>query len=498
MLSTERELLLRVLFETAPYTGEEFLDALCGEVAAACDVKIVAVTEILLAVNKARTVCAYRNRQPMEVVEYELAGTPCGTTLEQGVTTIFADHVLDDYPDDEWLAAEGAQSYIATPLRSASDDIIGLLTVIHDRPIDEPAMFARMLEDISTRAGAELERIQRGNVLRFSEARLRLLAENCRDVLFFFQLDPEPGFKYVSPAVETLSGVPPEAFLANSQAFLQMIHADDRPKVSRAMTTAVDDPITARLITVDGETRWIEYRTFAVPDPETSGAQPGICGSIRDISVRVRGLEALELSEQYRRAILAAMPDTLLRLAADGTMLDYVSSEGAQALPASAKELLGRNIRDLLPPNIAGPIRAVELSALQSKRSQRTEFEVGTASRTIVYEARCVPFRDSEVLVILRDFTAVKWHEGEGERHRLRDELDGKVEPKRANLYNLTYRELAILHLIADGQSDKQIADSLGVSIYTVNKHVGNILGKMMAASRTEAGVRAIREGIVD
>ena len=55
-----------------------------------------------------------------------------------------------------------------------------------------------------------------------------------------------------------------------------------------------------------------------------------------------------------------------------------------------------------------------------------------------------------------------------------------------------------MLHLVAEGAADKQIAESLGISIYTVNKHVGNILGKMGAASRTEAGVRAIREGLSD
>jgi DNA-binding NarL/FixJ family response regulator len=67
----------------------------------------------------------------------------------------------------------------------------------------------------------------------------------------------------------------------------------------------------------------------------------------------------------------------------------------------------------------------------------------------------------------------------------------------KTNMYGLTYREMAILHLVAEGQADKQIAESLGISTYTVNKHVGNVLGKMEASSRTEAGVRAIKEGIV-
>ena len=109
-----------------------------------------------------------------------------------------------------------------------------------------------------------------------------------------------------------------------------------------------------------------------------------------------------------------------------------------------------------------------------------------------------MPFGEDEVLLILRDFTAIKWHEGETERRRYRDELDQKVEQRiKTNPYGLTYRELTILHLVAEGSADKQIAETLGISIYTVNKHVGNILSKMNAASRTEAGVRGIREGLL-
>ncbi len=66
---------------------------------------------------------------------------------------------------------------------------------------------------------------------------------------------------------------------------------------------------------------------------------------------------------------------------------------------------------------------------------------------------------------------------------------------QRRNPYRLTSRELAVLYLIAAGIADKQIATLLRISTRTANKHVENILSKMVAASRTEASVRAVREG---
>jgi DNA-binding NarL/FixJ family response regulator len=51
---------------------------------------------------------------------------------------------------------------------------------------------------------------------------------------------------------------------------------------------------------------------------------------------------------------------------------------------------------------------------------------------------------------------------------------------------------------VAAGKADKEIAFDLGISPQTASKHVTNILSKMNAASRTEAGVRALREGLLE
>jgi DNA-binding NarL/FixJ family response regulator len=68
---------------------------------------------------------------------------------------------------------------------------------------------------------------------------------------------------------------------------------------------------------------------------------------------------------------------------------------------------------------------------------------------------------------------------------------------RHANAYELTDDQLAILQLIAGGDSNEQIASELGLSQAIVNSEVAGILAKMNAASTTEAGVRAIRENLV-
>ncbi len=60
----------------------------------------------------------------------------------------------------------------------------------------------------------------------------------------------------------------------------------------------------------------------------------------------------------------------------------------------------------------------------------------------------------------------------------------------------LTVRELEILRLIAQGRSNKEIATLLVISDETVHSHVSNILNKLHLASRTQAALYALKEGI--
>jgi PAS domain S-box-containing protein len=494
-LTSDSEL-VKVIEATSPYTGEDFFAHLTMELASQWGVELAFVSELLVQADRARVVSASLHGRPFERVEYNLAGTPCADTVSKGASS-FMNSVSVIFPDYEKLVTFRAEGYAGIMLKSSSDDPLGLFGIVDEKPVQDAEAVIALLTRLAPRVAAELEHRQRESALRRNETRFRLMVEKSHDILFYYRLHPSQSFEYVSPAVEEILGYPPEALLANAHVAIQAIHEDDRRHVMRALTTGSEEPVLARLIRPDGGLRWIEYRNF--PFYDVDGRLVAVGGIMRDVTRREEAEDALRISEQYRRGLLEAMPDTMFRLDPNGVLLDFVPGEALDDFVLPAGEVIGRNIDEMLPSAFVANARRLIHGSLRSGRLQRMEFEFHTNDGdTKAYEARCLPFSSRGVLLILRDFTAIKWHEAEPERHRLRDELDTKIEERiRANSYHLTYRELAVLHLVAEGAADKQIAEALGISIYTVNKHVGNILGKMNAASRTEAGVRAIREGLL-
>jgi DNA-binding NarL/FixJ family response regulator len=65
------------------------------------------------------------------------------------------------------------------------------------------------------------------------------------------------------------------------------------------------------------------------------------------------------------------------------------------------------------------------------------------------------------------------------------------------NPQQLTARETEVLKLLAQGCSNKEIAQRLNIGEKTVHSHVGNILSKLGVPSRTQAALHAIRTGLV-
>jgi len=78
----------------------------------------------------------------------------------------------------------------------------------------------------------------------------------------------------------------------------------------------------------------------------------------------------------------------------------------------------------------------------------------------------------------------------------LKSRIDVARVPPGAR-FRLTNRELQILQLVAQGRTNIEIADSLGISGHTIDRHLENIFAKMEVGGRTQAVVEAFKEGLI-
>jgi DNA-binding NarL/FixJ family response regulator len=98
-----------------------------------------------------------------------------------------------------------------------------------------------------------------------------------------------------------------------------------------------------------------------------------------------------------------------------------------------------------------------------------------------------------EVGTAIREAAAGGVHLGSAVARR----LTRRMAAPRVGLSALTAREREILTLVAEGHSNRDIAERLVISERTARTHVSNVLSKLQLSSRTQAALLAIREGLI-
>ncbi|HMH35300.1 MAG TPA: response regulator transcription factor, partial [Streptosporangiaceae bacterium] len=211
-----------------------------------------------------------------------------------------------------------------------------------------------------------------------------------------------------------------------------------------------------------------------------------------------RAVQARATGDDTAAAAAVTAAGELLRIAREGA-----------AFPKRPKFILGPEGRGWLARAEAEYRRADGDNDPQAWQAVLDAFGPG-----YVYEIARTRWRLAEALAEAgrRDEAAEQWHQAVQTADRLaarplRRALDDLARRARigtaeargdgAVLASLTSREREVLRLIAAGRSNREIASVLFIAPKTASVHVSNILGKLGAASRTEAAAIAHREGLI-
>ncbi len=174
-------------------------------------------------------------------------------------------------------------------------------------------------------------------------------------------------------------------------------------------------------------------------------------------------------------AILRAIPDLMFVLSRDGTYLDYHARD-RKMLYAPPEAFLGKNVRDVMPPDLAPMLLDALERAVHSDEPVVVEYELPTKPPRL-FEARLVYAERDRVLSVVRDITEAK------HAHELNHQLAGRLiasqEEERQRiareLHDDLSQELAMLNIEIDRMVRDVGAGQLRDRLKRMSKRAGAI-----------------------
>ena len=167
---TERkrtENLLRTVVEgTSGETAEDFFRSLVRRLATGLGVRDAFIAEAHDPSREClRTLALWSGAEFHENIEYSLAGTPCENVVGRDVCC-YPSGVQARFPEDVLLKEMGVEGYLGVPLFGSTGESLGILALMHDRPLRDVSRAESLLRIFAARAGAELERLRAEAELR--------------------------------------------------------------------------------------------------------------------------------------------------------------------------------------------------------------------------------------------------------------------------------------------------------------------------------------------
>lgn len=282
--------------------------------------------------------------------------------------------------------------------------ILGVLSLL----ILQTAIIAFLLVERRRRQRAVIEQERLNQVAESTHRRLGEIVSNVPGIVWETVIDPATQQRkttFISNYVQKMLGHTPDEWLAQPPGFGSRIMVEeDRLRVSQeseeVVATGRNGVSQFRWRTKDGRIVWAEnYLSPIVSDGQTVGLR----GVTLDITDRKLAEESQRRTEEKDRAILEALPDLMFLQTRDGVYVDFHCNNPADLL-AAPEEFLGKNMSDILPPELADKMAHYFQQAVDTGEIQIVEYELTLGGTQRCFEARLVSTGDN-ILSVVRNIT---------------------------------------------------------------------------------------------
>ncbi len=198
---------------------------------------------------------------------------------------------------------------------------------------------------------------------------------------------------------------------------------------------------------------------------------PIVCKGIRELLESVAGIHVVGEAYGGRQAL-----EMVSSLNPDVLLLDI------QMPDLNGVEVLNRIVKS------GSRVRVLVLSSYDDREYISQMLSLGAAGYLI---------KDEVPSAIIDAVQGVARGEKGWVSHKVAAKLSQMLDSKAENANELTARELEVLRLVAQGNTNSEIGLKLGISEKTVEKHLDTMFKKMGVVSRVEAAVVAVRQQLI-
>jgi PAS domain S-box-containing protein len=319
--------------------------------------------------------------------------------------------------------------------------------ILKDRPTRLPTAIRRALEEKALRE----ERARMEEDLRASEERLRLAQEVAK--IGSFERNFQTGESRWTPEMEAIYGLPPGGFPKSIEAFLDLVHGQDRPYVERLLeqlNRTGDAEGEWRVLWPDGTVHWITGRWKVFKDE--NGRPLRMVGIDFDITERRQAQNQMADALRYTQKILDTSPVGIITYKASGEAVG-ANPASAQLVGASIEQLMAQSFRHMESWRRSGLLALAE-EALASGAPRYGEARMTSTFGTELWlNARLVPFTYEDEPHLLALFEDI-------------------AERKRAE------EALKLFRVLVDQSNDAiQVVDLETMRLFDVNERACSSLG---------------------
>jgi PAS domain S-box-containing protein len=395
-------------------------------------------------------------RQPVLVAD--VAGLPAGAGSER-----------------QLLESHGIRATALLPMgigRGAAG-FLGLAWTVARDGFERRSVHLLQLAALALAGALERERTERS--LRDSQRNLDILLDSSDDYLFI--LDPVFRVLYANPnAVDVLGH---EIRQLRHMTAVDLFPAHHRSEVQRALAGPALRPghaLLAALLAYDGSHVAVETRITR----GSWNSQDVLFLFCRDVTERARALDGLRRFEARSTAILKAIPDAMLRLRGDGTVIDFTPADGVPGQEVAAD---GETVLQL-----AQACRGAGRKALSTGERQVCHLELGAAGGQRTFEARLSVLGEDEVLAIIRDIS---------ERSRLEKMKDDFINRASHELRTPLTTALLMVELIREGGETAELDEYWDVLRLELQRQ-HELVEDLLTVSKLESGAMVMSPVSVD